>query len=101
MEDRFKAERVKFGVEGVVLTSATPPTSPTTTPSTVNADGKQPHRPRAAFDSAAPDATTTPGDARNRQHDGTRHSRDGQHGHLPPRRARYQRRARDSFIHDE
>ena len=59
MEDRFKAERVKYGVQGVTLTSATPPTSPdaasssTTTPASTAAP-------------AAPDANSTPAPARSR-----------------------------------
>ena len=60
MENNFKAERVKFGVEGVVLTSATPPTTPATAPSAVNADGNNligPVPPTSAPSTSATPAT--------------------------------------------
>jgi peptidoglycan/xylan/chitin deacetylase (PgdA/CDA1 family) len=63
MEDNFKAERMKFGVEGVVLTSATPPTTPTTTPSPVNADGNNligPVPPPTSPSTPATDSSTAP-----------------------------------------
>jgi len=54
MEAAFKAERVKYGVEGVTLTSATPATPP------APAADSNPSTPAAPSASSTPDGSSTP-----------------------------------------
>jgi peptidoglycan/xylan/chitin deacetylase (PgdA/CDA1 family) len=59
MEDRFQAERQKFGVEGLVLTSSTPPVAPEPAPA-ATADSNTLIGPVPPPAGATPDNSTAP-----------------------------------------